>query len=191
MLFSKSYLQYHPSEVGLDLDLQEGDSSAYTYDYIIVGGRSCFYQALQPFTNGHIGGTAGCCLASRLSEIQGASVLVVERGLILDTWPNRVPLISANFFRKDSPSILFPSEPLAQANSRIVQVVSGEGLGGTSRINGCVYTRGLKGDWNRWKRPGWSYDDLLPYFVKSETTLTQPTSPFRGKSGEFISYTLA
>ena len=129
------------------------------------------------------GGTAGCCLASRLSETPGVSVLVIERGQVLDTWSNRVPLISANFFRKDSPSVLFPAEPLKNANNRIIQIVAGEGLGGTSRINGCLYTRGLKGDWDRWNRPGWSYDELLPYFVKSENTLTQPESSFRGKKG--------
>ena len=65
----------------------------------------------------------------------------------------------------------------------MLQVVAGEGLGGTSRINGCLYTRGLKDDWDRWNRPGWSYDELLPYFVKSENTLTQPESSFRGKKG--------
>ena len=133
------------------------------------------------------GGTAGSCLASRLSETPGVSVLVIERGQVLDTWSNRVPLISANFFRKDSPSVLFPAEPLKNANNRILQVVAGEGLGGTSRINGCLYTRGLKGDWDRWNRPGWSYDELLPYFVKSENTLTQPESSFRGKKGMFWS----
>ena len=130
------------------------------------------------------GGSAGSCLASRLSEIPGASVLVIERGQILDTWSNRVPLISANFFRQDSPSVLFPSEPLAHANHRIVQIVSGEGIGGTSRINGCLYSRGLKGDWNRWNRPGWSYDDMVPYFQKSEKSISQPGSYFRGKSGK-------
>ena len=78
---------------------------------------------------------------------------------------------------------MYPAEPLAHADNRVLQVVAGEGLGGTSRINGCLYSRGLPGDWNRWNRPGWSYDDLLPYFVKSENTLTQPESSFRGKKG--------
>jgi choline dehydrogenase-like flavoprotein len=77
--------------------------------------------------------------------------------------------------------------PMAEADNRVQEVVRGEGLGGTSRLNGMLYTRGPPGDYNGWKamgHPDWGYDELLPYFVKSETTLSQPPSSYRGRTGE-------
>lgn len=75
---------------------------------------------------------------------------------------------------------------MPDVDNRVLEVVRGEALGGTSRVNGMVYTRGAPGDYNRWKEMGhsrWGYDDLEPYFVKSETALSQPPSSFRGREG--------
>ncbi|KAJ8515208.1 hypothetical protein ONZ45_g7359 [Pleurotus djamor] len=137
-----------------------------TYDYIIVGG-----------------GSAGCVLAARLSEDPSVSVLLIERGKVDDTWASRVPLLSANFFRDGAPATIFPGVPQEYANKRILNAVIGEGLGGCSRINSTVYTRGI-GDYNLWRdmgHPSWSYDELEPYLIKSECSLSQPPSSYRGK----------
>lgn len=75
---------------------------------------------------------------------------------------------------------------MPDVDNRVLEVVRGEALGGSSRVNGMVYTRGAPGDFNRWKEMGhssWGYDDLELYFVKSETALSQPPSSFRGREG--------
>ncbi|KAG7088756.1 hypothetical protein E1B28_012722 [Marasmius oreades] len=139
------------------------------YDYIIVGG-----------------GTAGCCLASRLSEDPSVTVLVIELGNVADSWASKVPAISAHPHRSGSQAVRWKALPLSNVDSRVLEVVRGEALGGTSRVNAMVYTRGTPGDYNRWKEmghPSWGYDQLEPYFVKSEKTLSQPPSSFRGHEG--------
>jgi choline dehydrogenase-like flavoprotein len=71
-------------------------------------------------------------------------------------------------------------------NDRRSTIFCGELLGGTSRINGMVYSRGSPGDYNAWAEmghPQWSYEKVLPYFVTGETTLSQPKSNYRGSSG--------
>ena len=92
------------------------------------------------------GGTAGCVLASRLSEDSGVKVLVIERGSVADTWASKVPMISANTFREGGHARRWFAQPLAEANDRCLEVVCGEGIGGTSRINGMLYTRGAQID---------------------------------------------
>ena len=81
-------------------------------------------------------------LASRLSEDPNVSVLVIERGPVADTWTSRVPLLSSNILSKDGPLRTWWSQPLCNANDRFVQVMTAEALGGVSRINGMLYTRG-------------------------------------------------
>lgn len=135
-----------------------------------------------------VGGTAGCCLAGRLSENPDVSVLVIERGRVSDTWASRVPLLSANLYAKDAFCAIYDSAPVVNANNRKLDTVVGEGLGGGSRVNSCAYTRGI-GDYNKWKEmghPNWGYDELEPLFAKSETTLNKPESQFRGKKGLFV-----
>ncbi|KAI0640905.1 alcohol oxidase [Trametes meyenii] len=171
-----------PQDVGtpLPIDHLKGPpEDSYTYDYIIVGG-----------------GTAGCVLASRLSEDPSVSVLLIEQGPVADTWASRVPLISGNPYRDGTLAATWWSLPMPQVNGRSIQVMRGEALGGTSRINSLLYTRGPPGDYNRWKElgcEGWGYADLEPYFVKSEDSLGHPASKFRGKKGpwlnrQFLSY---
>ncbi|KAI0071403.1 alcohol oxidase [Panus rudis PR-1116 ss-1] len=170
--FSTPFPTFKPSEVGAAVPYTEEGIEQYTYDYIVVGG-----------------GTAGCVLASRLSEIPGVSVLVIERGRHADKWADRVPLISANFFRKDSPSAMWDSAPMEHVNNRTFQVLSGEGLGGGSLINSSVYMRGLRSDWDSWNQLGWSYDELLPYFKKSETSFDHPDPAYRGQEGPWVNQT--
>ncbi|KAH9900666.1 alcohol oxidase [Cubamyces lactineus] len=162
--------ELNPQDVGTPLPLNPSvPAASYTYDYIIVGG-----------------GTAGCVLASRLSEDPSVSVLVIEQGPVADTWASRVPVISGDPYRSGTLASTWWALPMAQVERRSLEVMRGEALGGTSRINSLLYTRGMPGEYNRWKElgcEGWGYDDLEPYFVKSEDTLSHPASKFRGKKG--------
>ncbi|KAF8065327.1 alcohol oxidase [Lyophyllum atratum] len=170
--FSPSYPELKPSDVGTpDLD----DIDSFTYDYIVVGG-----------------GTAGCCLAARLSKDMSTTVLLIERGPVADTWANTVPMISGNVYEQDTLARQSKAEPLVQANDREVTLLSAEVLGGGSRVNAMLYTRGVAGDYNHWRdlgHAGWSYQNILPYFIRSEKSLSQFKSPFRGDSGPWENQT--
>ncbi|KAI1795276.1 alcohol oxidase [Ganoderma leucocontextum] len=159
-----------PKDVGARVPVSpQLASDTYTYDYIVVGG-----------------GTAGCVLASRLSEDPSVSVLLIERGPVADTWGSRVPVISADPYGKETLANRWWSLRLEAAENRYVEVVRGEGLGGSSRINAMLYTRGTPGDYNQWKalgNHGWGYDDLEPHFIKSEKCRANPGSKFRGNKG--------
>jgi choline dehydrogenase len=66
-------------------------------------------------------------------------------------------------------------------------MVSGKALGGTSKVNACIYTRAVPGEYNSWQangRKGWAWEDVLPYFKKSETSLTHGATDYRGSDGE-------
>lgn len=132
------------------------------------------------------GGTAGCVLASRLSEDPDISVLVLERGVANDTWLSRVPMISFNLFDPQFGAVTWNSEPLKHCEHRKVPLFTAEVLGGNSRINGTVYTRGSVADYDAWAAMGrtdWSYEKVLPYFVKAQTSISRPKSASCGDSG--------
>jgi len=135
---------------------QPNGASAETIaaDYVIVGA-----------------GSAGCVLANRLSE-DGARVVLIEAGP-RDTSPlihipagalklHRHPVMNWNFF----------AEPEDGTGNRALHWPRGKVLGGSSSINGMLYVRGNARDYDRWAQmgcTGWSYDDVLPYFRKSES----------------------
>jgi choline dehydrogenase-like flavoprotein len=81
------------------------------------------------------GGTAGCALASCLSEDPSISVLLLESGPILNSWSSRVPLISADYRLKSSPAYKWATAPIQCLKERTFQMVSGKATGGTSNIN--------------------------------------------------------
>ncbi|KAJ7645929.1 alcohol oxidase [Mycena polygramma] len=135
---------------------QEIDTKSY--DYIIVGG-----------------GTAGCCLASRLSENPLVSVLVLERGPVHDAWYSRIPLISGDLTSPATPIVRSPSMPVAAAEGNILEVVHAEALGGGSGVNAMLVTRGAVADFNRWAElghPSWDYATMQPFLTKSENALS-------------------
>ena len=70
------------------------------------------------------------------------SVLLIEQGPVADTWASRVPTISSNLFAKDSVAAHWWSVPMPHADNRSLGVMRGEALGGTTRINSMLYTRG-------------------------------------------------
>ena len=123
-------------------------------DYIIVGG-----------------GSAGCVLAARLSENANCQVMLIEAG-----GEDRNPLIHipAGYIKTMvDPSInwMFESEAEPGTANRRIAIPRGKVLGGSSAINGMLYVRGQVDDYNGWAQrgnPGWSYDDVLPYFKKAE-----------------------
>ncbi|CAG8955202.1 hypothetical protein HYFRA_00007218 [Hymenoscyphus fraxineus] len=146
-----------------------------SYDYVVVGG-----------------GTAGCVLASRLSENPEISVLVLERGPINDNWLSQIPIVSSNILRADGGASSWLCEPMKFCNNRQSLFFCGELMGGGSRINSMVYSRGSRADFEAWAalgHPEWSYEKVLPYFVKGEKALDQPKSDYRGHSGPWITRT--
>ncbi|EKM54670.1 uncharacterized protein PHACADRAFT_197102 [Phanerochaete carnosa HHB-10118-sp] len=128
-------------------------------------------------------GTAGCVLARRLAEERNLSILLIERGDARDNWLDKTPLVSTHQFSDKKHSVVLQSRLRGDATT---EIVTGKGLGGTSRINGLQYTRGVPGDYNAWAesgRQGWSYEELRPYFEKAEGHWSPVTHAHYGKSG--------
>ena len=69
-------------------------------------------------------------------------MLVLEKGLVAETWPSRVPLMSGNPTSKDFKGAVWASVPQPHADNRSLRIVRGEALGGATRVNGMLYTRG-------------------------------------------------
>jgi len=124
------------------------------YDYVIVGA-----------------GSAGCVLASRLTEDPAVSVLLLEAGpRDTDFWIH-VPLGYGKLFARTDVNWAYESEPEPALNGRRIFTPRGKVLGGSSSINGLVYIRGQREDFDGWGVKGWGFDDLLPYFEKAEAQL--------------------
>ncbi|KAH9930084.1 GMC oxidoreductase-domain-containing protein [Fomitopsis serialis] len=123
------------------------------YDFIVVGG-----------------GTGGCLLARRLSEDPRFSVLLVERGDASNSFLDTTPLLSMHHLSTGKHSTVFDSVPDSRLG-RSWTLITGLGLGGTSRINANIYTCGVPAQYNAWHaqgRDGWSYDEMKPYFMRSQ-----------------------
>lgn len=101
---------------------------------------------------------------------------------------SRIPIVSSNILRADGGASSWKCEPMKYCDDRQSLVFCGEVMGGGSRINGMVYTRGTAADYDAWVQlghPDWSYEKLLPYFMKSETLLGSQKSAYRGDSGAY------
>ncbi|WP_224407749.1 GMC family oxidoreductase [Afifella sp. IM 167] len=115
-------------------------------------------------------GSAGCVLAARLSEDETCRVLLLEAG-----GAAKAPLIAApgaaKFFWDTELDWAFRSEPQRHLNGRRILLNRGKCIGGSGTINWSAYVRGNRGDYDHWAQlgcTGWGYDDVLPFFRKSE-----------------------
>ena len=183
--FGSRYPERRPEEV-----------DGKTFDYIIVGGELISTASVlwriptcEPRLNKRrsVGGCAGCVLASRLSEDANTSVLVLEKGHVKDNWLSRVPLLSQNFVFPYLQVISRLSQPIAEAGGRKARLWTAEAVGGASRINGMLLTRGIPGGFAEWARDmgltDWSWEKVEPYFKKSENAVGHPDAPYRGHDG--------
>src|ERR1700684_576389 len=142
--------------------------NANGYDYIIVGA-----------------GSAGCVLANRLTEDGAATVLLLEAGP-----RDRNPLISiplglGKLHEYKLYDWGYETEAEANLTNRPTDAMRGKVLGGSSSINVMAFTRGNRGDYDRWAQKGargWSYADVLPYFQRCET-FEKGQDAWRGGSG--------
>ncbi len=138
------------------------------YDYVIVGG-----------------GSAGCVLAARLSEQADCRVLLLEAGGPDDHFLLRMPLGFLRALFRPEFSWGYFSEPEPQLNGRRVWLPRGKVLGGSGSINGMFYMRGHSSDFDGWRDQGcvgWGYRDVLPYFLRLETSW-RGAGPYHGDSG--------
>lgn len=127
------------------------------YDFIIAGA-----------------GSAGCVLANRLSASGRYSVLLLEAGgPDLNPWIH-IPLGYGKLFADPSVNWMYQTEPQPHLNDRRISQPRGKVLGGSSSINGLVYIRGQREDFDGWRNAGaagWGFDDVLPFFKASENQM--------------------
>ena len=142
-----------------------------SYDYIIVGA-----------------GTAGCVLANRLSADPNVSVLLLEAGGKDNYIWTKIPVGYLYCIGNPKVDWGFKTEPEPGLNGRAIDYPRGKVLGGCSSINGMIYMRGQARDYDHWAQlgnPGWGWDDVLPYFLKSEDNLALAPSELHARGGEW------
>jgi choline dehydrogenase len=139
------------------------------FDYIIIGA-----------------GSAGCVLASRLTEDPDVKVLLLEAGGRDNSMLVRMPAGVGTLIKgKNAHNWAFTTQPQGNLNGRGLYWPRGKGWGGSSSINGMVYIRGHARDYDQWAQmglTGWSYADTLPYFKRSET-LETGSNAYHGNDG--------
>ena len=136
------------------------------FDYIIVGA-----------------GSAGCVLANRLSADPGNRVLLLEAGG-KDNWIwFHVPVGYLFAIGNSRADWLLKTEPEPGLNGRSLNYPRGKVVGGSSAINGMIYMLGQSGDYDHWRQlglPGWSWDDVRPYFRRHVDHFLKKRTP-RGR----------
>jgi choline dehydrogenase len=138
-----------------------------TFDYIVIGA-----------------GSAGCVLANRLSADPAISVLLLEAGPADKMLEIKIP----GAYGKLNRTVVdwsFWTEPQEHVDGRRIYIPRGRTLGGSSSTNAMAYVRGNRADYDEWEglgNQGWSYADVLPYFIKAEHN-EHLDGPFHGKGG--------
>ena len=142
------------------------------FDYVVVGG-----------------GSAGCCLAGRLSEDPDKSVCLIEAGPPDNDPRIKIPLALINLIGNQKFDWCYESAPHAHMNGRTVSVPRGKILGGSGSINSMVYIRGRPSDYDAWARQGcsgWDWESVLPYFIEAESNRRLADDPLHGGDGPLI-----
>jgi choline dehydrogenase len=138
------------------------------YDFIVVGA-----------------GSAGCVLADRLSASGKHTVLLLEAGGEDRHLWIHIPIGYGKLFSDPRVNWLYQSAPEPELDNRQIMQPRGKVLGGSSSINGLLYIRGQRQDFDHWRQlgnVGWSYEDVLPYFKKSEAQC-RGSDEFHGGDG--------
>lgn len=140
-----------------------------TFDFVIIGG-----------------GSAGSVLAARLSEGGDHRVLLLEAGGTNRSLLVRMPAGASTLFRqKNASNWGLTTIPQKHLDNRQLYWPRGRGLGGSSAINGLIYVRGHRRDYDQWRQlglKGWAYEDVLPYFRRSES-FEDGADAFHGSDG--------
>ncbi|MGB1010165.1 MAG: GMC family oxidoreductase [Thiolinea sp.] len=141
-----------------------------TYDYIIVGA-----------------GSSGCVVANRLSANPNVSVCLIEAGGSDKSPWIKIPAGIFGVYEHKKFDYAFQGVPQKNLNNRIITVNRGRALGGSGSINGMVYIRGNRSDYDGWAAAGcrgWAYDDVLPVFKTIENNQLLQDPRYHGFSGE-------
>ena len=140
-----------------------------SHDFIIVGA-----------------GSAGCVVANRLSQNPRHNVLLLEAGGQDRNPLVRLPMLMGRIFNSGIYNWHYHTEPVERLNGRSLYWPRGKVLGGSSTINGMIYVRGNRHDYDRWAQTGlsgWSYGDVLPAFLRSEAHVERKNG-FHSQDGE-------
>ncbi|MEP4885283.1 MAG: GMC family oxidoreductase N-terminal domain-containing protein, partial [Alphaproteobacteria bacterium] len=142
-----------------------------SFDYVIVGA-----------------GSAGCVLANRLSADPEMSVLLLEAGGKDNYFWINIPVGYLYCMNNPRTDWMLSTEAEEGLNGRALAYPRGRVLGGCSSINGMIYMRGQSRDYDQWRQlgnTGWGWDDVLPYFKKSEDQAAVPTDDLHAAGGEW------
>lgn len=168
--YIKKYYEEHPELKEDKIPVIKNFDNSY--DFIIIGA-----------------GSAGSVMANRLSEISGWKILLLEAGTQSD-YLSDIPLL--NRFQRstelDWNYTIEPQKKCARAYNGQYEYPRGKALGGTSTINGMLYMRGNKKNFEEWQKvgnTGWGYSDVLKYFKKSENMQVEALrkSPYHAVNG--------